>query len=1045
MKNTLPELSEAQWGFMAVLDILGGNSLIEVVGILAPLLPGPLFDLLDKTEIRGWMKREGDDRLALTKDLPQALQNRLNKINTRCRLGKLIERILKENLLEKIDQTAMILLFEGGGRLTDASQIGMEQAHQSLVRGENEIAKNFFQQSLDRVFDLEDLDAKTLFIQGTLQFSNVCFFLGQSLNEIPRYLHRAQELAGQVGDRRSHGMINLHFGRLFYVTGLRDKALVAFSLGHEEIKELGDDDIQTQSAAFIGIYFFMQGKFTEAVNHFEKAEVLYQADSPLNLSVSLTPLFLGYCTIYLGRFHQAIGSLDLHWRLARERSDWSLATSIRAVLGTVLVLLNNEVEGLQHLKHAREEAQRHGNSAALHLCGGGIALYYFRQGKLKESFEESKKAMEIASQSGLVQQFASPWVLELLYEYHRQGYEPVPYRNYHEVLNRIHPQKFDRIWKELNIHLQGVVLRLRAKEKMDDGLYPESVWDDLQESADCLRQSGDPVQLSKSLLESARWELAAGDRQKARQLAQQAWRELGGYADIFFPDDFRALLDERGPLPETEHSREAFLKNYLEMLEILIPTQNPDEIMSQVVRATNRFIGAERGGLFWFPEGRFTREPELRAACNLTDNHVKATDFKKSLSLVLDAFRTQKPILVRPDNRGTQKESRAIQAILCIPLKIEGTVKAVIYHNNSYLNDAFDFLDVPLLRKMGQHHSMIIERLMDYLRIKNESRLFNSNKTHHFEHGDQQPIITGSSVVLKLLKQAEQVAASDSTVLISGESGTGKELLADLIHQKSLRSDEPLIIVDAATIPENLFESELFGHEKGAFTGAERRKVGYIELAGKGTLFLDEIGELPLHIQTKLLRTLQEKTFARVGGTARIKSDFRLITATNRSLEKEMTEGRFREDLYYRLNVVPLTLPPLRDRGDDAFKLAQQFVGRFCRKHGREPMLLSAIDKKHILKYIWPGNVRELMNVVERAVILSTGDQLELNLPSDKLLPVSDPFGDKPTLDEIQRRYITYIIEQTGGKISGSGGVAEILGLKRSSVYARMNSLGMKR
>ncbi|MCP4754870.1 MAG: sigma-54-dependent Fis family transcriptional regulator [Proteobacteria bacterium] len=1042
MKNRLPALSDDQWAFMAVLDALGGSSSIEVVGILAPLLPGPLFDLLGKTESGGWMKRVGDDRLALTRDLPQAIRNRLDKINTRRRLDKLIDRIVKKNLMEKVDRAAMVLLFDKGGRLTEASRIEMELAHRSLVKGENEFAKMCFQRSLDRVFEHEDLEAEVLFIKGTLQFSDVCFFLGQSLNEIPRYLHRAHELAGKTDDRRSHGLINLHFGRLFYFTGMRDKALVAFSLGYEEIKELGDDDILTQSAAFIGIFFFMQGKFTEALKHFEKAEVLYQADSTTIPSVSLTPIFLSFCSMYLGRFHRAIGSLDFYWRLARERSDWPLATTIRAALGTVLVLLDSDTEGLHHLKRAREEAQRDDNTAGLYLCGGGMALYHFNKGELDESFEESKKATELGTQSGLIQQFASPWVLEMLYEFHRQGYEPIPHRNYHEVLDRILPEKSDRIWKENNIHLQGVVLRLRAKETMDDGLYPPSVREALVESEVCLRQSGDPVQLSKALLESARWELAVGDRQKARQLAQQACRELGGYSDIFFPDDFRALLDERVPFPETENSQEAFLKKYFEMLEILIPTQNPDEIMTQFIRSTNRFFGAERGGLFWFPEGKFTREPKLRAACNLTDNHVKAADFKPSLSLVLEAFRGKKPLLVRPDNRN---DSRTAQAILCIPVEIAGMVQAVIYHNNSYLKDAFDFMDVSLLAKMGHHHSLIFERLMDYIRIRNESRLFSSNKTLHFEHVDQQTIVTGSQVVSKLLKQAEQVAASDSTVLVSGESGTGKELLADLIHRKSLRSDGPLIIVDSTTIPENLFESELFGHEKGAFTGADRRKIGYIEMADKGTLFLDEIGELPLTIQTKLLRTLQEKAFARVGGTSRIKSNFRLITATNRDLEIEVAEGRFREDLFYRLNVVPLKLPPLRDRGEDAFKLSRHFLDRFCRKHGREPMTLGTDDKKHILNYTWPGNVRELMNIVERSVILSTNGRLELNLPTANVPPASHPFSDKPSLDEIQRRYIGYILECTGGKIGGPGGVAEILGLKRSSVYARMNSLGMKR
>jgi transcriptional regulator with PAS, ATPase and Fis domain len=253
------------------------------------------------------------------------------------------------------------------------------------------------------------------------------------------------------------------------------------------------------------------------------------------------------------------------------------------------------------------------------------------------------------------------------------------------------------------------------------------------------------------------------------------------------------------------------------------------------------------------------------------------------------------------------------------------------------------------------------------------------------------------------------------------------------------------VVVDSTTIPENLLESELFGYEKGAFTGADQRKIGCIEMAHQGTLFLDEVGELTLPAQAKLLRALQEKMIRRVGGVQTIKSDFRLIAATNRDLAQEVAKGQFRDDLFYRLNVISLTLPPLRDRGEDAVSLAQHFIDSYSKKYKRSAFKLYSEQKASIKKYTWPGNIRELKNKVESAVILSGEDRLELDLPSGKPMPANDPFAEKPTLKEIQRRYIRHVIDFTDGRISGHGGAVDILGMKRTSLYARMKALGMKR
>jgi PAS domain S-box-containing protein len=312
--------------------------------------------------------------------------------------------------------------------------------------------------------------------------------------------------------------------------------------------------------------------------------------------------------------------------------------------------------------------------------------------------------------------------------------------------------------------------------------------------------------------------------------------------------------------------------------------------------------------------------------------------------------------------------------------------------------------------------------------------------THNFEE-----LIGSSTSLKKVLKNVERVAPTDSTVLLTGETGTGKELIARAIHNLSPRKDRALVKVNCAAIPAGLIESELFGHEKGAFTGALTKKIGRFEVADKGTIFLDEIGELPLDLQSKLLRVLQEGEFERVGGTQTFKVNVRVIAATNRNLDQHSKSGQYRPDLYYRLNVFPVHLPPLREREGDIPLLAQYFVQKCSANLGKKidripERMLSALQR-----YQWPGNIRELEHVIERAVILSEGPQLE---PIDWLTPASGKAsgnGKVLTLEEMERQHITDVLEQTNWRVSGDKGAAKILGVNATTLEARMKKLGISR
>lgn len=324
--------------------------------------------------------------------------------------------------------------------------------------------------------------------------------------------------------------------------------------------------------------------------------------------------------------------------------------------------------------------------------------------------------------------------------------------------------------------------------------------------------------------------------------------------------------------------------------------------------------------------------------------------------------------------------------------------------------------------------------------LEAENQYLQEEVSHHFEN-----IISQSKAYTEVLHQAEQVAPTDSTVLIEGESGTGKELIAHAIHRLSQRSQRTLVKVNCAVLPESLIESELFGHEKGAFTGADKRRQGRFELADGGTIFLDEVGELPTDIQAKLLRVIQEGEFERVGGNVTLSVNVRIIAATNRKLKEMVKQKKFREDLYYRLNVFPIENIPLRERAEDIPLLTQHFLKKFSLKTGKEITKILPKDLKRLQQYNFPGNVRELENIIERAVILTDGEILNLSYwKPDSESKMEFPTTIK-TMEQMQYDHIVRTLEKTHWRVSGPDGAAAILDMHPQTLYSRMRKLGIKR
>jgi formate hydrogenlyase transcriptional activator len=384
---------------------------------------------------------------------------------------------------------------------------------------------------------------------------------------------------------------------------------------------------------------------------------------------------------------------------------------------------------------------------------------------------------------------------------------------------------------------------------------------------------------------------------------------------------------------------------------------------------------------------------------------------------------------------------------VCLPLLTRNAVLGTL-NLASYRPDAFSDADMELLAQVAVQFAIALENALAYCEIEELKNRLTEEKLileDEMRSGYQFEEIVGESPALRrVLQQVESVAPTDSTVLLLGETGVGKERVARAIHNLSRRSQAPFVKINCAAIPSGLLESELFGHEKGAFTGAIAQKVGRFELAEGGTIFLDEVGDIPLELQPKLLRVLQEQEFERLGGNRTIRADTRVVAATNRDLSTMVAERQFRSDLYYRLNVFPIRVPPLRERTEDIPLLARFFAQMYSRRLSRNVETIPSATMDALMRYSWPGNIRELENLIERAVILSPGSALRVPLAEIQSMEEAAPAGSA-TLEQIEREHILQALRASNWKLSGSGGAAVRLGMKRTTLQSKIKKLGISR
>lgn len=1033
----ISQLTPTQYRFLSILEAFSEAIPVDILADLSGISAGDLHRLMRQLLKTGWLEETGDNLLGFSNRLPEAFRKELENKNRPEHLDDLLKQVKISGMADLLPPSAYErLLVRCSQNEEEVAELSYQSALEDMSHTRFDSAFSHLDNCLNRLEGhLENPKNAGLYIRATLRISGLIVPRHRALDILEPRLIKACQMADRLGDRRNQAFLSMYQGFLAQDRQQVGEAMDYLDTGLAVVKRLGDEEITARAAEFYGYYYYSRGLLREASIWFERAR---SNETTLDLKQFRTylnfPIYFAHAAAMNGQFYRAIGILHALLHTATDSDNQAQARFCRANLGSVLLMMGNHSEAYTYLQDSLEEALQEEDLSTIAYSMRALAWYYFQEGDVRQSFTNLRDSLAVAAEIGAPQPFfAFPWNLELFFEFHKAGYKALS----HGVFER----EMAYAEKGINLMMRGVAFRIRASLAEIVGGDTSEVRALLDKSMTDLIQSNNPIELAKTRAEVARLYLKDGDMARARDEALQASMTIGYDG---FSEELKQLIGHMDLTPAMGDFRKDWLTKYIEMMSGLMPLINEKEMMSSLITATSRFFESERGGVFRFEtDNNF---PKLVMGSNLTVEDTEKKQFLTQLKVLQGAFIADQPLVdtvLVDDKAGESRESQ----ILCLPFHTRKLPQGLLYYDNTWSEGVFKTLDPAVLSKLAKHLGAYLDSIDSFSsHMKESSRqaIVQTVKGVAEKH----EIVSQHPVMKELLNRARQVAPSEAPVLIQGETGVGKELMARFVHNNSLRQAMPFIAINFASIPENLLESELFGHEKGAFTGAVSRKPGLMELADKGTLFMDEVGDIPKSIQVKLLRALQEKTFMRVGGVREYGSDFRIIAATNRQMLQEVAEGNFREDLYYRINIVTLEVAPLRERGHDVIKLAKHFLKWYARAYNRETPDLSETNREQLMAYHWPGNVRELRNVIERAVLLTTGEQLEFSMASASVKSVGQvvdgvSFPDDLTLDEIQQLYIKHILEKTGGKMSGTGGASEILGMNRSTLYSRMRKMGI--
>jgi formate hydrogenlyase transcriptional activator len=828
-------------------------------------------------------------------------------------------------------------------------------------------------------------------------------------------------------------LLKMHLAINQFQRGAHQLSSKTFEKAWQMAQEIDDPRFLKPITTISAFMSYWQGRFRRTIEIYEQSvqdvETFPRGTFPL---FAATTVAHSYALI--GQVSHGLGMLDAIYSHAMKIGRHNIAGYAVYNIGQILVMLGRVDEVYQSLLSMKEEEMQMFEER----IRADITLLMAFVFHLKQKNDASRKYLQdyfnILESAG-VSRNINVYLLLLCWAAEEGNYPPIE--------NLSLQTEIDAIIKSEYVFYKGVGFRLKALLLKRQGEPLEVVLEHLNSSLKWFEEAGIEVDIARTRIERARLHLQMNQESRAAEDARKAADVFEKYSELHFPDDLKFLV-------KSTQKRENLLDEILKLGQDVVTIRNKRELAKYIISTVTRIAGAERGAVFLVKQGSQPVDFTFRAAKNLTVEDIRRPEFEPHLAIIKEVVTTSKGVIrkVMIEDEVSYPSFGKVRSCICVPMINQGRIVGVLYNDNRFLASAFKESDLATFTYFAALTAIAmdnakaydeIQRLND--KIKEEKQYY---KEQHLDSMHYDNFVGQSQAILKMLGKVRQVAETDTTVLIQGETGVGKELVAGIILDHSQRRDKPFICVNCSAFSETLIASELFGHEKGAFTGANERRIGRFELADGGTLFLDEIGDISMDVQVRLLRVLQTRDFERVGGTKNLKSDFRLIAATNQNLEALVKTGKFREDLYYRLNVFPIKVPPLRKRPEDIPLLALFFLKKFTQKSLKSFTRISESDMKMLGNYSWPGNVRELENVMERAVVMSHKDHFQIpDLQSQQ--NAAPHQHDGVTMSEVEKNHLIWALNETNWKIRGPGGAAELLDMHYSTLRSRIKKHGIKK
>ena len=847
-------------------------------------------------------------------------------------------------------------------------------------------------------------------------------------------LREARERARRLNRPSATLLLEMHIAKHERLNSEFNTSFKRFNNAYKLIKRINDPEVSASVASLNISFLFWQGHYREVIDIYEKT-VPEVSKLPIGYYPVLVATMVGHAYTMVGQVTQGIGMLDALHSYCLEHKNTFLSSHASSTIAMVMLSINKTEDALRYLKLSLQEAENSNNTWVRALVALMLSIIYHK----KKDHTESLNYLHLFLKGrGKVRAnlLLMPYLLELGWLIKQGNFPDVTEISIENVLARLLKLK--------NCFIRGIAYRYQAMLWKLNNLPSKQVTRALALSSMWLKKSGYKIEGANTNFETARHFLSLGKHNKAKVVTEMAARILASYGMDLIPDDLRPLIGHRN------HENDV-LTEIVRMADHVAAKLDSKKLLQQIIATANRLTGAERGAILLTEKDQNSSQLNLRASKNFTIEQFYDAKFDSGRKMIHEVIHSGKGCISEKSLSDlTESDStETIRSSICVPLIFKNQITGVLYHDNRLLGNVFKESDLILLNFFASLASIGLDCECAHEEIERLNQKLNDDKFFRpcdYKQSSQVEGLIGESPVFKtIMAQIDQVGKTDTAILLTGETGVGKNFIARIIHNNSLRAKADFITVQCSALTESLITSELFGHEKGAFTGAINRQIGRFEMADGGTLFLDEIGDLPLEVQARLLRVLQSKEFERVGGGKQIlTSNFRLITATNRNLHQEVQEKRFREDLFYRINVFPIRIPPLRERREDIPQLVHHFLNIYNERHGRCHDKIPQEVMEKLIHHDWPGNIRELENVIHRGVITSREPYFQLpplivDQPTDKQ---SHEFS---SLMENERKHIQEALRRTGGKIHGPSGAAEILQVNPSTLTSRIKKLGIKK